>query len=178
VKDDTTYGLSPERLARLLAIGLQGRDGENNPYAGRTPAEIVREMLASKLPLDPDASDSLPAILNRACKDLLALSHRTISDLLLHPNTDLAVIKTLKDYGKELVRLRRRETEQAAATVIYYAAIGSALVFHGQKITDHSYPKLRKAYAKLEESPWIPDELKDLFRKARTVCREEEGRRE
>jgi len=170
VKDDTTYGLSPERLARLLAIGLQSRDGQNNPAAGRTPAEIAREMLASKLPLDPDASDSLPAILNRACKDLLALSHRTISDLLLHPNTDLAVIKTLKDYGKELVRLRRRETEQAAATVIYYAAIASALVFHRQKITDHSYPKLRKAYAKLGETPWIPSRLKNLFRKAQALC--------
>lgn len=170
MKDHTTYGVDPERLARLLAIGIESADGQNNLGDGRFPAELLQAMLASKLSLDPAVLDSLPAVLNRSCDELHPLPDRTIGDLVLDAKTDLAVIKALKEYGKELVGFQRLEAKQAAATVIYYAAIANAMVFHGQKITEHSYPKLQQAYAKLEQTVWIPSELKKLFRKAHAVC--------
>ena len=64
------------------------------------------------------------------------------------------------------------EADQATATVVYYAAIASALLFHQRRITEHTYDKLEKAYGDLEQKDWIPSELKELFRKAKAACQE------
>lgn len=128
-------------------------------------------MLDRELPLDPATPHSIPAVLNRPCDELLAATRRTVSQLLLDSKTDLAVMKALKDYCKALARLAGREARRTAATVIYYAAIANALVFHQHKITQHSYEKLHEAYAELEQKPWIPSELKELFKKAQAICR-------
>ncbi len=176
-KEETTYGLSPKHLARLLAIGLEKDDGENKLGDTRTPAEELEEILSRRLSLDPATPDSMPAILNRPCGELLPAAGRSMGNVLLDPATDLAIIRTLKDYGKQLVR-RGLEGKRAAAIVIYYAAIASALLFHNHKITQHSYEKLEKAYTDLEQKPWVPPELKELFQKARTLCQERQAKTE
>lgn len=176
MKEQTTYGLSPKRLARLLAIGLEREPGENNLAETRTPADELRDMLGAKLPLDPAKSDSLPAVLKRPCDEMLSAYGQTIGYLLLSPKTDLNVIRTLKDYTKELVSRRPPNARQAAAIVVYYAAIATALLFHHHKITQHSYEKLQKAYTDLEQKPWVPPELKDLFQKARAACHQRKAR--
>ena len=172
MKDNTTYGLSPEQLARLLAIGLQDPDRASRAHLTGTPADMLRDMLADDLSLDPTVSDSLPAVLKRPCDEMLASAGRPLGYLLLNRTTDLAVLKTLKDYAKELVSRGESKAGKAAATVIYYAAIASALVFHGSKITRHSCGALQKSYKDLERKEWIPSDSKDLFKKAKAVCRE------
>lgn len=172
MKNDTTYGLSPELLARLLAVGLPDNNAQGNTGASRTPAQVLQDMLHGKLPLDPALPDSLHAVLNWPSDKVLAATDRTVNDLLLDSSTDLAVLKTLKDYAKALVRRGGPQTKQAAATVVYYGAIASALVFHRRRITEHSYEKLREAYEELERKAWIPSELKDLFQRARSFCKE------
>jgi hypothetical protein len=174
-KEETTYGLSPKHLARLLAIGLEKNDGENKLGDTRTPAEELDEILSRKLSPDPATPDSIPAILNRPCGELLPAAGRSIGNVLFDPATDLAIIRTLKDYGKQLVRRSDTKSRQAAATVIYYAAIASALVFHQQKITKHRLDRLHEAYTALAGKPWIPSDLKDLFKKAEDACREKKG---
>jgi len=146
VKEDTTYGLSPGQLARLLVIGVEGMQDQNNPGSSRPPEEILQDMLSGKLPVDPAVPDSLPEVLNWPSDQVLAAASHTMSDLLLNSTTDLTVFKTLKDYAKELARRGGPETKRAAATVIYYAAIASALVFHNERITQHSYGKLYESY--------------------------------
>jgi hypothetical protein len=178
VKEETTYGLNPKRLARLLAMGLQSDGAPNNLGVSGTPAEVLQNMLGRKLPLDPAIPDSLPAILNRPCDELAIAGERTISDIVLDSKTDPAVIVLLKDYAKELVRRGGPEAKQAAATVIYYAAIAGALVFHQHKISRHSYPTLHEAYADLEREPWVPLDLRRLFRRARTMCQRRRRRAE
>jgi len=170
MKDETTYGLNPEQLARLLAIGLETTERQEKADAGETPAQALQDMLASALPLDREMPDSIPAVLKRPCDELRAAPRQPLRDLLLDPTIALPVIETLKDYSKALVRHHATEVNQAAATAMYYAAIANALAFHDQKITQHSYHRLHEAYAELESRPWIPPELKDLFRRAREVC--------
>ena len=170
MKKETTYGLTPRRLARLLSLGLRKSRGRKGARQDQTPAVALRERLSRKLVLDPTVSDSLPAVLNRPCHELFPAADRTMSDLLTDSRTDPAVIRAIKDYAGELARRSGPEAKQAAAIVIYYAAIAAALVFHNQSITDHSYEKLHDAYGKLEQEPWIPSELKDLFRKAHALC--------
>jgi len=170
VKEETTSGVSPRRLARLLALGVQ--HGSNNPGGGRTPAGVLQEILDTQLPLDSTLPNSLAAVLNWTSDEVLSAGGRTIRELLLDPETHLVVIKTLKDYGKGLVRRAGPNAKETAATVIYYAAIASALVFHGRRITQHSYRTLYEAYTELRRRSWVPSELKDLFEKARRICRE------
>jgi len=178
MKEKSTYGLSTERLARLLAIGLQGSDTRDSLHACRTSTEVLKEMLAGKLPLDPAMPDSLPALLNRPCDELLTAADRTMGDLLLDSRTDLALIKALKDYGRELRCRDEPKSKQTAATVIYYAAIASGLVFHRHKMIQHSYGKLQEAYVDLGQKDWIPSDLKDLFRKAHVLCQQQKGKAE
>lgn len=173
MKDDTTYGLSPEQLARLMALGLEGADAQKRLAASRKSAQAFQEMLTTRLPLDPANPDSLPAVLNRSCDEFLSAADRTMGDLLLNPETDLAIIRSLKDYEKELVRRGGREAKQAVATTVYYAAIASALVFHQNKITQHSYQKLHEAYVELGRKPWVSSRLRELFRRARAVCEQQ-----
>jgi hypothetical protein len=170
VEDDTTYGLNPESLARLFEMGLEGMPPDGNPSGGPTPAEALRNILTNPLSLDPATPDSLPTVLNWPFDKVIAAAGGTVIDLLLDSGTDLAVIKVLKDYGKELARQGGPKGKQAAATIVYYAAIASALVFHQQKITKHRLDRLHEAYTALAGKPWIPSELRNLFRKASDVC--------
>jgi hypothetical protein len=173
MKKGTAYGLSPDQLARLLSMGLQRTGGQKGGGSNPTAAQVLEDILSAELPLDPSLPDSLPTVLNWPPDQVLAAAGRSMSDLLLDSSTDLAVFKTLKEYAKGLIRRGGPDAKQAAATVIYYAAIAGALVFHNQRITEHSYEKLQRAYAQLEQKPWIPSELKDLFQKARAICQQD-----
>jgi hypothetical protein len=152
-EEETTYGLSPDRPAKLLALGLESKEDPDEIEEERTVADMLDEMLSNKLP----GEEVLGA-------------DKAIGNLFLDPKSDLAVIKTLKEYGKELVRCADSEIQKAVATTIYYAAIASALVFHRTKVTQHSYGKLQKAYEDLEQKKWIPSDLKDLLKKAKAAC--------
>ena len=169
MKEETTYGLSPDRLARLLALGLQGSEEEEESPEELSSGEVLQTMLDRELSVDPATPDSLAAVLKRPPAEV-AVGTQTLGESLLNSETDLEVIKTLKDYGKELVRSGGSEVRKTAATAIYYAAIASALLSHDQKITQHSYAKLQGAFADLEQKDWIPSELRDLFGKAAAAC--------
>lgn len=171
MEEETTYGLSPEQLARLLAIGLEQKDKRMSGQVSRTKSEMLRHMLASELPLDQGMPGSLPGVLKRPCEELSNVAGQTLGQLLVNPQTDLEVIGTLKDYAKVLSRRRAHEPEHAAAIVIFYAAIASALVFHGEKITRHSNATLREAFSQLASKHWLPMELRGLFQQARELCR-------
>jgi hypothetical protein len=172
MKGETTDGISPERLAQLLAMGLEDHHSGGNPGHSQTPAEVLQNILDTQLPLDPMHPNSLPTVLRWTSEEVLSAAGRTIRDLLLDPDTHLVVIKTLKDYGKGLVRRAGCGAKETAATLIYYAAIASGLVFHERKITRHSFETLHGAYTELDKKTWIPSELKDLFARARAVCQQ------
>jgi hypothetical protein len=133
---------------------------------------VLQDILARPLPRDRPIPDSLRAVLKRPRDEVFATPGQTISDLLTKAETDLGVIKAIRDFGKELRRRTGPETQKAAATAIYYAAVASAVVFHQRKITRHSYAKLQKAYEDLEQKKWIPSDLKRLFKKAKEACQE------
>ena len=171
MKKKTTYGLSPRRLTRLLAIGKKGGDAPTGTGVSKTPAEILRGILSSTLPLDPDSPNSLPVVLDWTGRKVLSASGRKIGDLLVDTKTDLEVLRGLKEYGKTMASGTSVKAKQVAATAIYYAAIASVLVFHEHKISHHSYERLDKAFTKLERKSWVSPELKDFFGKAQAFCR-------
>ena len=136
----------------------------------------MRAWLASPLPLDPTVPDSVPAVLGHPCEELKPLSAKALGAVLLDPQTDPGVLKTIKDYCKHLSVLERSEPRHAVAITGYYAATASALVFHTKRITRHSYGSLDRSFAMLTDKPWMSADLAQLFAKARHVCQAEERR--
>ena len=171
---ETTDSTSPERLAQLLAMGLRDHDSGGNPGDTETLTEVLDDMLDGQLPLDPTLPNSLPTVLNWTSEEVISAVSRSIRDLLLDPKTHLDVLATLKDYSKGMVRRTTPGDKKTAVTVIYYAAIASGLVFHGRKMTRHSFETLHGAYAELDKKTWIPSDLKDLFAQAQSVCEKHE----
>ena len=170
MKRDTLYGLSPEKLSRFLAIGLEDSDGQDGSPPEGTSGEALQNMLNTKLSEVSSIRDFLTAILNQLPNKVFPAAEGTMAETLVAPGAPLALIETLKDYSKSLVRHAPREDQKVAARAVYYAAIANALVFHKHKITQHSYEKLQKAFAVLEQKTWIPSDLKDLFKKAKEAC--------
>ncbi len=167
--EESTYGLSPERLARLLGIGEEGpaKDrAEGEQAAGR----LLRARLEGTLPLESKVVDALPAVLGHLCRELLPLKGRPLGDVLLDPTVEIEAIKELKDYGKKLARRSRSEAEKASAVAIYYAAIASALLFHDEKISGHSYKSLKGSFSMLIGKEWMVPELARHFSKAHKAC--------
>jgi len=170
--EETTLGLSPDRLARLLAIGAEGTRLEDNLGAGQSPEELLRTILDSRLPVELTMPDLQSGSASHPGDAGLVAPSRSIGNLLVDPNIELAITKALKEYAKELVHCCRSDSERGVATAVYFAAIASALVFHQQKITQHSYRALDEAYAELKRKPWVSPQIADLFGKARTTCQQ------
>lgn len=172
--DESSFGLSPQRLAKLIAACAgdprKGRRGEK-----RTAGDILSEILRQEALLEADAPQSASAVLGRPCDEMLASCGHSIGELILAPKTDLATLKCLKDYGKELVRREGTGPEREALTAVYYAAIASALLSHDRRITELSYNQLDSSFCSLIAKPWIPTELKDLFRRAQDACSRRES---
>jgi hypothetical protein len=172
---DSTQGLSPHQLARLLALGAKAPAPRDASPDHRTPAQVLDGMLGHRLTLDEVGPESLPAVLGRPCEELLFDLGRTLGEVLLDPGAEAAAVGLLKDYGKALARRREPGASHAAATALYYAAIAAALAARGEKITQHSYGKLEGAFAKLAAKPWMPPALKALFDRAGALCQERQG---
>jgi len=175
VTDETTYGLSPDRLAHLLAMGMENSALAGDREDAATPAAFLQEMLAGRLPHDPADPDSSPSVFNKPSDNSPIPSGQTTQELLLGETTSLAFLSSLKDSAKKLARGGVPEGKQAAAIAVYYAAVASALVFQNAKITKRSYREVREAYAKLEQKSWIPSELKEMFKEAGRMCLELEA---
>lgn len=175
MQDDSTQGLSPQQLVRLLALGAKGPRQPDAARQGRAPADVLDEMLGHRLTLDELSPDSLPVVLGRPCNELLFNLGRTMGEVLLDESVQLPAIVALKDYGKALARCGEPGPKHAAATVLYYAAIAAALVGHGEKITQHRYEKLDGAFAKLAREPWVPGPLRGLLERARAACKERQS---
>ena len=164
MKDSTTFGLSPEKLASLLGIGTTTQDDDH------LTEELLKARLSGTLPLDSDVVAAIPAILGRLTKDLLPLGGKPLGDALLDPGTDLEMLKNIKNYAKKLAASEESGPEHAAGIAIYYSAIASSILFHGEKITQHSWLSLVDSFGLLLEKPWLPLELSRHLAKAGKFC--------
>ena len=171
---DSTSGLSPEKLARLLGIALDFDSEEGNDVSPKTTAELLNARLEGMLPLDTTVVEELPAILGRLHKDLMPHGEKTLGEALIDSQSNLGTIKKIRRYAKKMASRKGTGTERAVAVAIYYAAIANALLFHNVKITTHSYELLKASFNKLIGKPWMSAELARLFAEACKLCRKRE----
>ena len=133
-------------------------------------ARLLQEQLEKTVSIDGLVAESLPAAVERLRRELRAVTGRKLGSVLFDPRTPLTVLESVKDYAKKLAARATTEPERDAISAIYFAAIASALAFHRQKISAHSYDKLRLCFGILMAKQWMPSELDELFGKASRVC--------
>ncbi|UCG46336.1 MAG: hypothetical protein JSU94_12605 [Phycisphaerales bacterium] len=167
---DSTMGLSPERIARLLGVSI-GRDGEKDKAEGACGSfELMWSGWREALGLD-GASDKSGGSLEKVNLGAGASRDReALLGVLTDSQSDLGTIKRIRRYAKD-VASRAGEPERTLAFAVYFGAIANALVFHEVKITTYSYESLCVSYEKLLNRPCVPEELFGLFGKARDLCR-------
>ncbi len=172
----STFGLHADKIAHLLGLGLD-RDAEGpGPDYVSSGADLLQERLAEHLPselpqLGPLSKDWEP--FGRTISGALGLSLR---ELLLASDTDPGVLRQVKDYAAILSNSAPSADERQVANVIYYAAIGSALLHHGHMLTEFSRDELYVSFSRLAEVPWIAPEFVQLFAAAAGACRNADGR--
>ena len=168
----TTFGLGHQELARLWRVGEDTAIVQDKPAGEQERAELLRDRLAEPWPPDSAVTHPLPEPLAVVLEQFKPLAGCCVGDLLFDPDADPSVIWQIKDSYKERARSASGTLERDAATVIYYAAIANALLFHeallrDDKITTFSNEELHKHFSRLLDIPWLTPDLVGLFKKAR-----------
>jgi len=161
--------LSPEKLARLWAIGSDIQpEAEQVIGLDDRKAELLRDRLARNLPLDKRTRGFLSETLDLLCRKFQPFVGNSLGAMIMDPQTSVEVLTYIKDFAKESGSTARDKAERDVALAVYFAAIASALVCHGARISQHSGSRLRKAFEAWVERSWLPSDMRELFKKAMT----------
>ena len=171
-KESTVHPINPEQLQRLFDIGRDVEKSDRMRDSSQQRADLLCHSLSQPLALEKSQIDMLPAALGQLCHSLGLLAGDTISQMLSNPSTDIAAIKRIKRWSKDLSTQAKSAVENDVAIAIYYASIAHALVFHKQRITRFSYEKLEGSFSCLAKEEWISKDLSVLLKTAGNYCNE------
>jgi len=175
-REQSTFGLSRAKIARLMQIGGQKDQAERGPLPPEDAGEFLRDQLAQPFALGSDSNRSA-SVSSKMRRPLTAAEPKgTIGDALLAPSTTASTLEKLKEFGRKLFAEGMTPPQRDAGLTIYYAAIAGALVCHNVRVTRLSYRELHQSLATLSDKEWMPVELKTLFGKARQICESLESR--
>jgi hypothetical protein len=166
----TTFGADPQRMADMLAMTTGSDIDELTPDEARE--ELLSKRLAGSLPPTEEQANDL-AVFVGEFREKLPLQGRALSEVILDEDTGLEIFGEIKEYGKSLSTATDSEADREVGLTIYYAAIASAILFHKQRITTHSFGALANALGALVEKRWMNPKLARHFAKARKTCRKE-----
>lgn len=174
-EESTAHDMNPEQLRRLFHIGRDTNKSLHKKDSTHQKADMLSRSLSQPLPLDKSQIDMLPSALGQLCHSIGLLAGETISELLKNPSTDIAAIKRLKHYSKELSAQAKSTAGNDVAIAIYYASIAHALVFHDRRITRFSYERLESSFRYLVKEKWISKDLSILLKAAGRYCKKKAG---
>lgn len=166
----STFGLHAGRIAQLFKLGSDWDADKPGAAPTPDPAELLQERLAEHLPSDLSQLGPLSKEWERFGKTMNSALGLPLRELLLTSDADPAVLRQVKDYAAALSNATTSAGERQVANVIYYAAIGSALLRHDHMLTEFSRDELRDAYSKLAKVQWVTPELAQLFVAAAGAC--------
>jgi hypothetical protein len=168
----STYGLRPAQLARLLDVSARAAESADLMSDDQIRHTLLREHLSRRLSHDESLRDALLAAPGQTGSRIRALLDRSLRDALLAPENDTTLLRVIKDQGKRLSGRVASGHENQIGITVYHAAIASALVHHGQKITQYAYEALEQHFSALAGQTWMVCELQALFTEAAKSCRQ------
>ena len=137
--------------------------------------EQTRGLFGSADGAEERQADSLLAYLDeplaRADEAARLAAGCLVGGVLLNGPSDPATVEAVKNTAK--MRSRRAPTpeDRAAAKVVYYAAIASALVRHGRRISRLSDSDLLAAFDWMQAEQWVDPAIADLAARAAACLR-------
>jgi len=164
----STYGLRLDQMADLFALGAEGFDPAAERADDRTLQTLLGEQLTSAEPKGSLVRDTL--VMMVGAPDHLV--GKPLAVIFLEGESDLGLLREIKNASKALSCSLDSATETALARTIYFAAIAAALVHHDIRISQSTYETLAESLTMLIEKPWIVPELAELFSRARDICRD------
>lgn len=168
----STYGLRLDQLADLFAAGSEDPDPAAAQDGDTMLASLLREQLTCAGPKGSLLCDTLVMMMDRQGYDVGSLGDRSLGEVLLSPQSDIGLLRAVKDCCKTLSCSLDSKTETALARTLYFAALTGALVYHDAKITQLPYETLAESLALLIEKGWMAPDLVELFSRARRICEE------
>ena len=171
-EESAAHDINPEQLKRLFGIGRDTKNSDGRKGLSQQKADMLCRSLSQPLPLDKSQIDILPSTLGQLCHSIGLLAGETISELLSNPSTDIAAIRRIKRYSKQVSAQAKSTVENDVAIAIYYAAIAHALVFRDRRITRFSFERLENSFSCLVKKRWISGDLSVLLKAASKYCEE------
>ena len=171
-KETSTFGLSSKKLVNLLKIAEETGQPKGQVDQQCKKTELLHDYLAHTLAVYRYAGEELPDKQSQLRNTINVLSGEPIGKLLQDPDTEISLIRMVKDYSSRFSKRAKSKTEHQVANTIYYAAIAHALLFHSRRITRYTYENLEKSFSKLAKEKWIPRNRANLFIKAVEICRQ------
>lgn len=165
--------LSAEQKTELLNIGLKAATEEQEPSEHK--ADLLYDILNHPLPVDGPAVNMLPAPLRGLSRKVRSIAGAPLIELLTHSDTSISTIEAIKEYAKQSGKSAESEDRADIFLAVYYGAIASGLVFHGRKISEHSYEHLTGAFGSLADKAWMQEGITDLVARAQKHCDNEIG---
>jgi hypothetical protein len=171
-KKSSTFGLSLDKIGELLGIGS---DSGGKPGADESKTDLLLDRLAQPLLPDTAMSRFVPDMPEYLVSVISSNESIHVSDLLFNKEVNIALLRRLKNDNGRMSQQADTRVRKDVAVALYYAAIASALVFHHLKISDFRLEDLDKAFQKLQKKEWISQDLRDLYGKAASICRNPSG---
>ena len=171
-KESKDIALTGEQKTRLLSLGLDSELVGDYADIDEKKADLLYDVLSHPMLVDTSVLNSMPIALRGLCQRLRAVAGEPLGDLLQNPERGISVIKQIKEYAKQSGTAATSEIESDIFLAIYYSAIANALLFHNQKITQHSYKDLEQFFYSFTEKKWVLDDIVELFKKAQNYCQE------
>ena len=168
--EDRDLKLTNHQKTRLLSLGLSLEEADDPTDPDDKRADLLYEILAETLPVADRTMDVLPPLLKGQSQKLESIAGRSLGDLILGDQTEVATIRRIKEYTKDRGASANSEIQQDAFMATYLGAIANALVYHHKKISQHSQSDLKEYFRSFSQKTWVLKDLRDLLREAFEQC--------
>jgi hypothetical protein len=155
--------------ARLLGEVLKPAAKQGPPWSDEELADVLRHQLDAPLLFDLGRVEQ--AQLQQLHKLVVGASQPPIvsfRDLLRHLAPPLELLHATKDFAKASSCDLESPVPTPVAMALYYAAIATALLRHGARLTTMDDASLLKGLAWVVAQPWVDPEIRLLLVDAQT----------
>jgi hypothetical protein len=164
-KDADNLDLTDRQKTRLLDLALGPPDPGEPRDENEERGDLLHDILRCSLPLRAGPREGLRTAATTSCQSLRSVVGPPIGELLQDPGTSVAVLKEIKQYAKARGSQAASEREKDVFLAVYFAAIATAMVSHGERITEHTDEDLTRSLSFFAKAPWMQTDLMGLFRR-------------
>lgn len=160
----SVYKADTAKLAQLIA-SVNGKEGCWGP---EELGDVLRHQLAA--PLEVGGVSTVAQMVSISPEDERAISEiKNLADLFGHPRPPLALLELAKEFAKSNRECPHGPLPSEVAAVIYFAAIVTALLRCGKRITSLDDKSILAGLDWAVGQQWIGVQMRELFAEGRRL---------